>query len=108
MKRGNVVTVSAPGEHGKPRPAVVIQSDKLGGTDSILLCLMTTVERDASFFRVPVAAEPGTGLRQPSNIMVDKIVTVRRDRCGSVIGRLDQPTILVLNRTLALVVGIAG
>jgi mRNA interferase MazF len=39
--------------------------------------------------------------------MVDKIVTVRRDKCGDAIGRLDQPTMLALNRTLALVVGIA-
>ena len=27
MKRGDVVIVSAPGDFGKPRPAVVIQSD---------------------------------------------------------------------------------
>ena len=107
MRRGDIVTVSAPGDYGKPRPAAVIQSDKLDGTDSVLLCLMTTTERDTPFFRIPVPPEPPTGLRQPSYIMVDKIVTVRRDKCGSTIGRLDQPTMLALNRTLALVVGIA-
>ncbi|HEX4173470.1 MAG TPA: type II toxin-antitoxin system PemK/MazF family toxin [Acetobacteraceae bacterium] len=107
MRRGDVVTVSAPDDYGKPRPAVVIQSNELQGTDSVLLCLITTAERDASFFRVPIAPTAGNGLLQPSNIMVDKIVTMRRDRCGSVIGRVDQPTLLVLNRTLALVLGIA-
>jgi mRNA interferase MazF len=87
------------------RPAAVIPSDRWT-TDSVLLCLMTTTERD-TFFRIPVPAEPPTGLRQPCYIMVDKIVTVRRDKCGSTVGRLDQPTMLALNRTLALVVGIA-
>ena len=32
VKRGDIVTVSAPRDYGKPRPAVVIQSDKLRST----------------------------------------------------------------------------
>ena len=48
MKRGELVTVSVPGDYGKPRPAVVIQPDELEDTDSVVLCLLTTVERDAS------------------------------------------------------------
>jgi mRNA interferase MazF len=107
MRRGDIVTVSAPGDYGKPRPAVVIQSDQLGETDSVLLCLMTTMARDAPFYRIAVNATPQTGLHQMSQIMVDKIVTVRREKCGSAFGRLDKPTLLVLNRTLALVTGIA-
>jgi mRNA interferase MazF len=107
MRRGDIVTVSAPGDYGKPRPAVAIQSEQLADTDSILLCLMTTTERGASFYRIPVASSPPTGLRQASQIMVDKVVTVRSEKCGQPVGRLDGPTILALNRTLALVIGIA-
>jgi mRNA interferase MazF len=107
MKRGEIITVSAPGDYGKPRPAVVIQSDELEDTDSVLLCLMTTVERDAAFYRVAVNPTPLTGLRQSSQIMVDKIVTIKREKCSHAFGRLDQPTMLALNRTLALVIGIA-
>jgi hypothetical protein len=29
MRRGDIVTVAAPGAYGKPRPAVVIQGDSL-------------------------------------------------------------------------------
>jgi mRNA interferase MazF len=86
---------------------VVIQSDELGHTDSVLLCLVTAVERDAPFFRVALVPAPANGLQCPSYIMVDKIVTIRRDRCGAAFGRLDQPTMLALNRTLALVIGLA-
>jgi mRNA interferase MazF len=50
---------------------------------------------------------PLTGLHRASQIMVDKIVTVKREKCGGAVGRLDQPTMLALNRTLALVLGIA-
>ena len=107
MRRGDIVTVSVPGDYGKPRPAVVIQSDRLDDTDSVLLCLLTTMERDASFYRIAVDAMPLTGLHRVSQIMVDKIVTVKREKCGGAVGRLDQPTMLALNRTLALVLGIA-
>lgn len=107
MRRGDIVTVSAPGDYGKLRPAVVIQSDRLDETDSVLLCLLTSEHRDASFYRITVDAVPPTGLHRASQIMVDKIVTVKRGKCGNAIGRLDQPTMLALNRTLALVIGIA-
>ena len=107
MRRGEIVTVSVPGDYGKPRPAVVIQSDRLDETDSVLLCLLTTMERDASYHRVAVDALPATGLHRASQIMVDKIVAVKREKCGVPVGRVDQPTMLVLDRTLALVLGIA-
>jgi mRNA interferase MazF len=48
-----------------------------------------------------------TGLREPSQAMIDKIMTVRRDRCGPVIGRLDSVTLLAVGRKLAFVVGLA-
>lgn len=106
MRRGDIVTISAPGDYGKPRPAVVIQSDRLEATGSILLCQITAVERDASFYRIAVEADPSTGLRQRSQIMVDKIVAVKREKCGALVGRLDQPTLVTLNRALALVTGL--
>ena len=40
MKRGDIVIVSAAGDYGKPRPAVVIQSDRLRSMDSVLVNLM--------------------------------------------------------------------
>lgn len=108
MRRGDIVTVAIAGDYGKPRPAVVIQSDSLDETDSVLLCLMTTTDHDAPLYRIPVAADQGSGLRTASFIMVEKVATARRTRCGAVIGCLDEATLGVLNRALALVVGLAG
>ena len=43
VKRGDIVTVAAPGDYGKPRPAVIVQSNFLNDTHaSIMLCLLTS------------------------------------------------------------------
>ena len=101
------MTVAMQGDYGKPRPAVVIQSNWLSDTDSVLVCLFTSTLRDASFYRLTVEPMPENGLQVVSQIMVDKIMAVRRDKCSTVIGRLDDATILLLNQMLALVVGLA-
>jgi mRNA interferase MazF len=107
VKRGDLVTVALAGDYGKPRPALVIQSDFLAETDSVLVCLLTTVVRAAPLYRLSLAAGESIGLREPSQVMVDKIMAVRRDRCGAPIGRADDAALLALGRLLAFVVGIA-
>lgn len=101
------MTVAIQGDYGKPRPAVVIQSNWLSDTDSVLVCLLTSTLRDAPFYRLTVEPMPENGLQVASQIMVDKIMAVRRDKCSTVIGRLDDITALALNRLLALVIGLA-
>jgi mRNA-degrading endonuclease toxin of MazEF toxin-antitoxin module len=39
--------------------------------------------------------------------MVDKLVTIRREKVGNTIGRLSDSELLELNRLLALVIGLA-
>lgn len=107
MKRGDVVTVAISGDYGKPRPAVVIQSDALAETDSILVCLVTTALRDAPLHRLSLLASEATGLREASQVMADKIFAVRREKCGKVIGNVDDVTMLALGRLLAFIVGVA-
>ncbi len=109
MKRGDLVVVSAPGDFGKPRPAVVIQSDIFNDTHaSILVCLVTSDTQNAPLFRIDIQPTTETGLRKPSQIMVDKIVALRRERISQQIGRISDETILRLNRSLALFVGLAS
>lgn len=95
--------VAAPGDYGKPRPAVIVQSNALPeGHASIVICQMTSelVEAD---FRVTIEPGPETGLQVRSQVMADKPVTVRRER----IGRLAAADIARLNVALALVMGLA-
>jgi mRNA interferase MazF len=109
MKRGDIVTVSAAGDYGKPRPAVIIQSDYLNdaGLGSVIVCLISGGAQGALTFRLNVEPTDANGLRKSSQIMIDKLLTVRLSRIGNVIGRLDDQTVLQLNRTLAFVIGLA-
>lgn len=107
MRRGDFVTVAAPGDYGKPRPALVIQSDLFDELPSVALCLVTSDLRNAPIFRITVDPGPDNGLKNISQIQIDKIVSVPRERVGAVIGHLDDTTMLKVNRSLAVFAGIA-
>jgi len=80
-KRGDLVTVSLPGDYGKPRPALVIQNDLLNELDSLVLCPVSSDLRRADF-RVTVEPSAENGLRQTSQVMVDKLSTLPRSKVG--------------------------
>ncbi len=107
VKRGDLVIVSAPGDYGKPRPAVVIQSDWLKATDSVLVALVTSTLADAPLYRLQIEPSEVNGLKASSQIMVDKIVALPREKCGKAIGRIDETAMVALNQMLAVIVGIA-
>ena len=107
MKRGDIVTVSAPGDYGKPRPALVIQSDSLKSTESVLVSLLTSKIVDAPIYRLLLQPTVQNGLKVESQIMVDKILALPRDKCGAVIGKIDKASIVALNNLLAVVIGLA-
>jgi mRNA interferase MazF len=107
MKRGEVWTISAGGYAGKPRPAVIVQDDRFDATGSITVCVFTTDATEADLFRVAVAPNQQNGLRSDSRLMVDKIVTVAKERLGTRIGRLDDEDMVRLNRAILVFLGLA-
>ncbi len=107
MRRGDIVTVAFSGDFGKPRPAVIVQTDYLNDTHAtILLCPFTSDLVDAPLIRIPVTPSNENGLRSTSHIMVDKSAPVRREKIGARIGVLDTETLVRFNRSLALVFGL--
>ncbi len=108
MKRGDVVIAISTGDYGKPRPAVIVQSDLFNETHaSIIVCLMTSELHNAPLFRINVQPNKENGLTSLSQIMIDKVVAIKRERISQVIGTLDDATLLTVNRSLALFMGIA-
>ncbi len=107
MKRGELVTVAMPGDFGKPRPALVVQSDQFGAAATVSVLLVSGTLVDAPLIRIRIEPSPENGLHKPSQIMVDKIMTVRRDKIGPSIGQLDDEIMLAVNRALALFLGFA-
>jgi len=108
MKRGDVVTVAATGEYGKPRPAVIVQTDALPAAHaSVVVCQMTSECSDAADFRVTIDPTAKNGLRVRLQVMADKPVTIRRERIGRQVGHLDDKDIARLNIALAFAMGLA-
>ena len=108
MKRGAVITVAAAGDYGKPRPAVIVQTDALPAEHaSVIVCQMTSDVVDTPDFRVTIEPSDKNGLRSRSQVMADKPVTVRRARIGKQIGTLDAEDLARLNVALAFVMGLA-
>lgn len=89
MKRGDLVTVAVSGDYGKPRPALIIQSDDFDLHPSVVVLPLTSELHETPLFRVDL--EPGreNGLRKASQIMVDKAVAVPRTKLGARIGHID-------------------
>ena len=108
LKRGDVVVVALPGDYGKPRPALIIQSDLFNETHaSITVVPVTSTIVDAPLFRLTVEPSRGNGLRSLSQLMIDKVTTVSRARITQSIGRLEDDLMVRVSRALALWVGIA-
>jgi mRNA interferase MazF len=108
MRRGDVVSVAATGDYGKPRPAVIVQTDALPESHaSVVVCQLTSELADAPDFRVTIDPKPENGLRLISQVMADKPVTIRRERIGRKIGRLGNQDMARLNAALAFVLGLA-
>ncbi|MDN5871053.1 MAG: type II toxin-antitoxin system PemK/MazF family toxin [Nitrococcus sp.] len=108
LKRGDVVLIVAQGDHGKPRPAVVVQADVFSEeSTSMAVCPMTSTLMELRILRLRVKPSDESGLQKPSDIMVDKITTLKKSRIKDVIGRLDEPTMARLTRSLSVLLGIA-
>ena len=107
VRRGNVVLCASPGDYGKPRPAVVVQSDLFNLTHaSISLCPITSDLQPAPLFRIDLAPDTENGLKKPSQIMIDKVNSQPLKRIGGVIGHLQPEQMRTVNAALRLWLGL--
>ena len=107
VRRGDVVIAVFSGDYGKPRPAVVVQTDLANPThSSLVVCPITSHLENAPLFRLEVSPSPDNSLERSCQIMVDKITTVRKDKLRQVIGRLNEDTMIRVNRSLAFWLGL--
>jgi mRNA interferase MazF len=107
MKRGSIVTVAIQGDFGKARPALVVQSDLFADHPSASVLLMTSTIVAAPLIRIDVDPSDQNGLHTPSQIAIDKMFTVRREKIGGVIGQLEDETMIAVNRAMVVFYGLA-
>lgn len=107
LQRGDVVICTLSGDYGKPRPAVVVQSDLFVPThDSITICPITSYLVEAPLFRLAIQPASQSGLKQLSHIMVDKIMTLKREKIRQKIGILSSTQQRQLNQALKFWLGL--
>lgn len=107
MRRGDFVSIAMQGDFGKPRPALVIQADQFDEHATVTVLPVTSTLVAAPLFRITVQPDPGNGLQKPSQVMVDKAMTVKRDKVGPAFGRIDVDALVEVERCLAVFLGIA-
>ena len=106
MHRGDLVTVALRGDAGKPRPALVIQSDVFADLPTVVILPLTSTLLDLPLVRVTIEPLPATGLQQRSQVMISRPQFVPRVKLGRVIGSVDAATILEVTRQLAVLLGV--
>lgn len=105
--RGDLVTVAMQGDFGKPRPALIIQADQFSEHSSVTVLPLTSALVSAPLLRITVQPGVDNGLQKPSQVMVDKAVTLKRDKVGLPFGRIDADALIEVERCLAVFLGIA-
>lgn len=107
MSRGDFVTIAMQGDFGKPRPALVIQSDQFNEHATVTVLLVSGTLVDAPLLRVVIQPSEINGLQKPSQVMIDKAMTVKRDKLGEAFGSASDEVMLEVGRCLAVFLGIA-
>jgi len=106
MRRGDLVTIALQGAYGKPRPALIIQSDLFAEHPSVTILPVTSDLRDTPLFRVRISQDEGNGLSKPSEVMVDKVQAVPREKIGEVFGHLSEEDMMAVSRAFAVFMGV--
>ena len=107
MMRGDFVSVAMQGDFGKPRPALVIQADQFVEHSTVTVLLTTSMLVVAPLLRITVQPSAENGLLKPSQVMIDKAMTVKRDKVEQAFGRIDVNVMVEIERCLAVFLGIA-
>jgi len=102
MRRGDLVTIALQGDYGKPRPALIVQSDLFNEHPSVTILPVTSELRETPLFRIRLEPTSVNGLQKVSDVMVDKAQSVSRERIGDVFGHLGEEDMLAVSRSLAV------
>ena len=106
-KRGDSITIALPGDLGTPRPGLTIQTNQFEGTATVTILLVSSTFVQAPLLRVTVQPGSENGLQKPSQVMIDKIMTLKRDKLGRAFGHIGPEVLLEIERGLAVFLGIA-
>ena len=89
MLQFDIVTCALAGDYGKPRPCLIVQQNEFNQDHaSLSICPITSHVGKEIVFRPMLIPDKENGLEKLSQIMVDKITTIKKDKIGQVVGRI--------------------
>jgi mRNA interferase MazF len=106
LKRGDIVLVAPAGEFGKPRPALIIQSDAAFPSGYFTYLPITSELLRVPDIRVPIAPSPENGLRVDSEVMADMIQTSSQARFRQTIGVVESGVLRSVEASMILHLGL--
>ena len=92
----------------KPRPALIIQAAAFAGLGTVVVALFTGTLNEMPISRPLFEPTPENGLISTSDLMTDILITVRHERIGGVIGRLNDEDMRRVDRALLIFLDLAG
>ena len=107
MIRGELWTVAGGVYASKPRPALILQDDVYVGLESVTVMPLTSNRVDAPLLRVAIQRGGLSGLDRDSDVMIDKLTTVRRAQVADRVGRLSTDQLAEVERAMMAFLGLA-
>ena len=108
MRRGDLVTIAVSGDYGKPRPALIVQADAFRSLGAVTVLRLTSELHEWPTFRVTVQPSAENGLQTMSQVMIDRAVSLPREKVGAAFGRLEDDTMRTVSRALVAFLGLEG
>lgn len=102
MRRAQIIITAGRGEFArKPRPSLVLQADAFNmHHPAITVCPITSFTSGDTFYRVPIARGPDNGLHVDSEIEIDLVQAIRRERIGGIIGSASDEIMFAVDQAL--------
>ena len=100
--RGDIVSVSAKGNEGKPRPCIIVQANWLNekSPPSYIVCLLTSDVYEELDFRPILTPDKNNGLEKVSQVMTDKLQAVKVSQIGKRIGIIHNKQMIEIDSCL--------
>jgi mRNA-degrading endonuclease toxin of MazEF toxin-antitoxin module len=99
MRLGDIYILQGPGYGAKPRPVVIVQSDRYA-YDSEVVCLLTSFDRSGDELSVAIQPSKQNGLLKLSWVMCDKAIAFQKDFFHEKIGTLTSEELAQIRKRL--------
>ena len=101
--RGDIVICVVQGDYGKGRPALVVQSDLFNPTHaSLTICPITSHLVESPLFRISLSPLPNNGLQKTSQIMIDKITSIKKEKIHQKLGNITPIELQAVDESLKI------